>query len=1011
MKNSFGPVSLIFCLLLSISNVLSAADIYTPPALDETLPPTLDLPEDFQPPAKGRREYFGFRRMSAVVLEKQGGTTPFCVTQSSPHIIAGDPLQVGDVVFAINGKPLVDNPIRHFRKILDQGKKTTGLIWISRWRPSTDSTGSPQAKLGTGKGTVEQIMIDLGTKPLDLTRTGKPGNTRDWALGPIGVNGWGFSRNTANGASQLARQLIVTRVDPTGPAAGTLKLGDVILGVHGKKFSDDARKVLAAAINEAEKEENGGKLNLQVWRPLDAAQGGEGTQMTVMVSLPVMGTYSETAPYDCPKTDTIIDNAVEHMKRNKDTLLKPDVWISYINGLGLMATGREDILPLVRELAHGSLLKDGETLSIEKHVGMMCWRWSYKTLFLTEYHLLTGDKTVLPTIDEYATKIAMGQSGAGTWGHTYAAIENVGALHGPLGGYGAINQQGLTLMIDLPLAVKCGIKNQEVLDAIQRGNEFFSYFIGRGTIPYGDHGPANSWYDDNGKSGAAAIFFDLMDNRQGAQFFSDMVLGSTPSGREAGHTGHFWSHLWGGIGAARGGDKSLRVFMKEMDYIFTLERQHDGRMVFQGNVGEAGDIGKPKDKWDSTGSRLLQLCVPRRVLYITGRSPSGDNFILRSEPATTSDVNRKSDEITGKGPRRDTHLKDDRINQILAAGRLDIDADGRAGLTVERILELLRDPLPPTRSIGAKTLAEQDLNIVDQLIPMLDSENRYARYGAAEALCKAGFGNKAAADKLIELMATDKDITFRNYAIDALINRDEKRGLLTVSRPAIPVLLKMAVERSPDDPRGVLQQRVALALFYNGNAQPRRGLLFKYGLESADRSLLLPAIRAILTNQNGGTRSLTGWTFAQLTPDEMERLWADLYKSSRYIAPSGIMFSAGIRAAGLKIMADYHIAEGLDLAIWHILHNRGHGSVRVPDALAAIEKYGAHAKRIIPRLEECHAYWLERDGRRKNETSPSTLIRKAINRIKALPDAADFELVSIADEIKDVENPYETNNP
>lgn len=970
-------------LVLAIGNTLFGSDIYTPPALDETIPSRLDLPADFQPPEGGKSAYFGFRRMSAVVLAKQGGTTPFCVTESSPGIIAGDPLEVGDVVFSVNGQPLADDPIKRFREALDLARAGDGVIWISRWR----------------KGDVSPIMIDLGTQPLDLTRTGKPGNTRDWALGPIGVNGWGFSRTPGRGASRLARQLIVTRVDETGPASGILKVGDVILGVDGEKFSYDARKALAAAINEAEREENKGQLGLVVWR--------EGKEAAVTVALPVMGAYSETTPYDCPKTDKIIDNAVEHMKRNKDALLKPEVWINYINGLGLLATGREDVMPLVKELAHGSLLKDGETLSIEKHVGMMCWHWSYKTLFLTEYYLRTGDEAVFPTIDEYATKIAMGQSGAGTWGHTYAAIENVGALHGPLGGYGAINQQGLTLMIVLPLAEKCGIKNQEVLDAINRGNKFFSYFIGRGTIPYGDHGAANEWYDDNGKSGSAAIFFDLMDNREGTRFFSDMVLGSAPSGREAGHTGHFWSHLWGGIGAARGGDRSLQVFMKEMDYIFTLERQHDGRMVFQENVGEAGDVGKPKDKWDSTGSRLLQLCVPRRALYITGKGPSGDSFIFRSEQAALFDVKRKSDEVTWREMPRDTHLTDARIEEILAAGRLDVDEDARARLTADQILQLLQDPLPPTRSLAAQALAEQELDIVDRLIPLLEGADKYARYGAAEALCKAGFANQAAAGKLIKLMATDTDITFRNYAIDALINRDEKRGLLTVARPAIPVLLKMATQQAPDDPRNVLQQRVALALFYNGNAQPRRGLLVKYGLNSADRSLLMPAIKAILTNQNGGARSLTGWVYPQLTAGEIEQLWPDLYKASRYIAPSGIMFSAGIRAAALQTMADYHVTEGLDLALWHIGNNRGHGSVRVPEALAVIEKYGPHAKRIVPELEELYAYWMERDGRKVNDESPSTLIRKTIDKIKALPDKPDFETISIADAIKEIKDPYE----
>ena len=81
-------------------------------------------------------------------------------------------------------------------------------------------------------------MIDLGTQPLDLTRTGKPGNTRDWALGPIGVNGWGFSKTTNHGASQLARQLIVTLVDKTGPAADIVKLGDVILGLNTRESAD-----------------------------------------------------------------------------------------------------------------------------------------------------------------------------------------------------------------------------------------------------------------------------------------------------------------------------------------------------------------------------------------------------------------------------------------------------------------------------------------------------------------------------------------------------------------------------------------------------------------------------------------------------------------------------------------------------------------------------------------------------------------------------------------------------
>lgn len=920
-----------------------SADVLTAPPLDRAVPKALDMTNDLKPPKDGRRESIGFRRTAVVALKAQQGIYPICIVEAQKGIIANDPFEVNDVIIAVNGKPLAKNPALQFRQAHDQAKKDSGVLWVTLWR----------------KGVIARCMIDLGTHPLDLTKGAIAGGTRDWRLGPIGANGWCYHRTTNKGASALARQIAITAVDKDGPAAGKLEVGDVILGTNGKKFDTDARKVIAAAINEAEKAKNYGKLKLVVWR--------KGRELEVVLRLPVMGSYSKTAPFDCDKTDKIIDNAVKYIKKNKDDLLKPGGWITYLNGLGLLATGRQDVMPMVRDLAHGSILKDGETLSVEKHVSMQCWWWSYKTVFMCEYYLRTKDRTVLPTINEYATKIAMGQSGVGTWGHTYAARENTGYLHGHLGGYGAINQQGLTLMIALTLSEKCGIKNKEVMDAIKRGDDFFSYFIGRGTIPYGDHGAAKEWFDDNGKSGAAAIFFDLMENPEGARFFSDMVLGSAPSGRETGHTGHFWSHLWGGMGAGRGGEKSLQVFMDVMNPYFTLERQANGRFAFQGNAGENGKHGDPKTKWDCTGTRLLQLCVPRRATYITGKTTPGY-----------------------------THLSQKRIDQLLRAGRLDVDKQAREKLTVQEIFELLEDPLPPTRSIGARTLAERDINCVDKLILMLDSKNKYARYGAAEALCKAGYASKAAADKLIRVMATDKDITFQSYAMEALINRDTRRGLLNVAKPAIPVLLRMAVTPSPDDPRKVLQQQISLALFYNGNAQPRTGLLKKYGLDGVDRSMLISAIKDILTNDNGGTRSLCSWVFDELTKDELNQLWPDLYKATN-CAPSGVMFAAQIRQTAVRLMAENRIKEGLPVIVKLIRNSRYHSDPRIPNLLPLLPHYGAHAKKYIPQLQDALTYY--KTAKRGDAAKIVQSISEAIEKIKAQKEPADFELVSISKQI------------
>ena len=181
----------------------------------------------------------------------------------------------------------------------------------------------------------------LYTTPPDLTQGGKPDDSLDWRLGPIGANGWCFNRTTGNGASLLARQILITAVDKNGPAAGKLQLNDVILGIDQKKFTTDARKVLADAINEAEKEASKGLLNLLVWRA--------GKENVVAITLPVMGSYSATMPFNCKKTDKIIDQACETIKARE---LKPG-WLGFIDGLGLLATGREDVMPQVKAFLDG----------------------------------------------------------------------------------------------------------------------------------------------------------------------------------------------------------------------------------------------------------------------------------------------------------------------------------------------------------------------------------------------------------------------------------------------------------------------------------------------------------------------------------------------------------------------------------------------------------------------------------------------------------------------------------
>ena len=164
-----------------------------------------------------------------------------------------------------------------------------------------------------------------------------------------------------------SRQILVTHVGAKSPAEGVLKVDDVILGAGGKLFDDDARRSIAKAIQEAEKAANGGVLKLTRWR--------EGKTNEVQIKLRVMGSYSDTAPYDCPKSARILDDACKALEKEP---LNQD-WAGAVNGLALLASGKPEYLPRVQEFAR----KMGPTgLKLELKEGMVVWDWGYRNVFL-----------------------------------------------------------------------------------------------------------------------------------------------------------------------------------------------------------------------------------------------------------------------------------------------------------------------------------------------------------------------------------------------------------------------------------------------------------------------------------------------------------------------------------------------------------------------------------------------------------------------------------------------------
>lgn len=805
----------------------------------------------------------------------------------------------------------------------------------------------------------------------------------EWTLGPTGASITLISK-PAEDPNNEQYALRVKTIEKGTPADGVLKTGDIILGVVSPKPGANIkvypvdppqtvmRKQYAAAFTQAQTEEGRGELVLNVSR--------DGKTMPVTLKLKVWGGFSDTSPYDCPKTQALIDAACADILQRGFFNEKGDEnggIPSLLDALGLLATGQAKYLPAVREYAH-AIGDPNVKLDIENS---STWFWSYKLLFLTEYFLATSDEYVLPAIDEYATKIALGQSGVGTWSHGMAKpSENGGRFYGHPSSYGAMNQCSLTCAIGLVLAQKCGITNDTVNAAVKRSIDFYRWYIHHGGIPYGDHEPTMD-YNNNGKDGQTAVFFNLIGDKEGTRFFSKMALSGYPK-MESGHTGHFFNSLWSTLGASQGGPKAIQSFAENTRWLTEFERGANGGSQYQQSPYKNGEHLKyirgldsgNRVGWSTTGVRLLHNCLPRQKLFITGR---GGSCIEQFD------------------------------DEAIASTQLAANFDPKQ-YRVPQLLALLSHWSPVLRMQVAQELSERDQNVVEELLAMLDSPDPTTRYGACVGLQFAGRQSPEAVDKLLKVVRDSDDFTMRYFAAMAFrISRvhvpgrweQVKNGLVTLeskNEKITHALLKLASQYEPDkDPQQRLQNLIAATLFYKGSVQPYTGYLPNgEGLEKVDRDVLIPAVKQLLKNPNAYARGSTSRIYDNLTEDDLKKLWGDIYYATKYEAPSGTMAGGVPREYGVKLMAKRRVKEGIDVTIEWAFGQPGWGlEQRLKPGVEALLLYGQHVSPLLPQIHdivEAHATGVNLVARRNVDT-----YRQYFEDLKARLTNVNPELVSI----------------
>ena len=753
--------------------------------------------------------------------------------------------------------------------------------------------------------------LQAGEAPPDLTRNSQVDRAQTYNLGATGLRGWIHTKAASSldgiqgRTTTASRQILVTHVGARSPADGVLQVDDVILGVDGRPFADDARKTLALAIQEAEKNANKGVLKLLRWRA--------GNTDEAQIRLDVMGSYSDTAPYACPKSQRIFAQACTVLAKEP---LESN-WHGAISGLALLATGNAEYLPKVREFAHKLA---PATLQLELKGGMVTWEWGYRGLFLCEYFLQTGDREVLHAVKEYTVTLAKGQSLYGTFGHGISMLTPEGRLHGSIPPYGPVNEAGLIGNLAIVMGKKCGVQDPEIAPAITRANGFFGYFADKGSIPYGEHEPW-PYHENNGKVSMTAVFFAMQGNRPDeARAFAKMATAGY-NNREIGHTGQGFSYLWSALGAHVGGPAALAAFFKESSWHFDLVRRSDGSFTYDGQEqfgpGRTDDntyYGKSSYHGLSPAATyVLTYALPLAKLHITGKELKPADFLSRKEVA-----------------------------EAVASGRFDLE---RKLLTAQQLVAAFSDWSPVVRGWAADELARRPeaKAMTPELIALAAGKEVHTAQGACETL--GHLKSTEALPTLVRLLSHD-DRWLRYKAAQAI------RKLGGAAKPLISDILTALVQTAEPlepivwaDPIQLTHGQLAAAVFQSP---------LSAALTDVDAKLLYQAIRVVSRNADGMARAtLRDFFEKRLTATDMEALAPDIVAAVRTMSPADTMFSNEIRMGGFKALTRFHYQEGIELGV-HFAQTQGsHGSEnRTGVIMKELASYGSAARSTIPALKE-----------------------------------------------------------
>ncbi|MGJ8642393.1 MAG: DUF6288 domain-containing protein [Luteolibacter sp.] len=380
---------------------------------------------------------------------------------------------------------------------------------------------------------------------------------------------------------------IVKYIFKNSPSAGVLQIDDEVYGANGKTFPEHTfggasikfgiegpLQALGLAIEDSEGED--GVLELMVKR------GGE--KLKVNVQLEKLGRFSDTFPVNCAKTDLLKKRAYDYLIAHPGGLDSQGRCVAILSMLG------SDDPKVARE---------GKKLALEwnKPYNKTTWAWhlGFQGIVLSEYHLLTGDRKVLktlestmdllegaqwkPPINHYvAEKMKNPVSQAELDKHQ--ALYEGGFGHAPYefiverggGGYGPMQWPTCLALMTWELAGQCGVDFDP--ESPERSYRFLEYGTNsKGKVAYGgeftlNNGPVDpkAWkargqHGFSHKSGLAYLVHMLAKDRDDSEDNRKLHLeniGESYRDMTDGHACALMGLTWGMAGVYASDDEKLK---------------------------------------------------------------------------------------------------------------------------------------------------------------------------------------------------------------------------------------------------------------------------------------------------------------------------------------------------------------------------------------------------------------------------------------------------------------------